>query len=284
MNILYGKDIVDSISIEINTMLEKLQKINKIPRLIILRVGKREDDITYEHSIKKKLDSFGLPYIAKEYDEDVSVDTMKQEILKYNEDHTISSIMIFRPLPKHLMNAEITELIDPKKDIDCATLYNQGRLFDREDCLYYPCTPKAVMETLRYNKIDLKSKKVVIAGASQVVGKPLTMMFLKEKATVTTCNSNTVDLNLITKNADIVVAAIGKAKYLTKEYFSKNQIVIDVGINFDENGKMCGDVDFENLDMENITITPVPRGIGSITTTILVKQLVEKEYKTSNII
>lgn len=279
MRVLYGKEVVDRLSAVINEDLCQIKKIGKIPKLAILRVGQRGDDISYEKSMKNKLDSFGIPYIALEYDENVSVEKMKSEIQKYNNDSEIASIMLFRPLPPHLEKAEITELIDPKKDIDCATLYNQGRLFDRDDCLYYPCTPRAVIETLKHNNVDLISKKVVVVGASQVVGKPLTMMFLKEKSTVTICNSKTTNMQELTKNADIVVAAIGKARYLTKDYFRDGQIIVDVGINFDENGKMCGDVDFDSLDFENIAITPVPKGVGVITTTILVKQLVEKYLK-----
>ena len=137
----------------------------------------------------------------------------------------------------------------------------------------------AVIDILKFYNIDMVSKNIVIAGASQVVGKPLSMMFAKEKATVTICNSKTVDMHKLTVNADIIISAIGKAKYLTKDYFSDGQTIIDVGINFDENGKICGDVDFENIDFENIKITPVPNGVGVITTTILVKQLVEKYFK-----
>ena len=279
MQILYGKEVENHLSKTITEKLNLLREKNKIPKLAILRVGKNGNDISYEKSLKKKLNSFKIPYTANDYIENIEADVFKYEIEKLNLNDEIDAIMLFRPLPDHLERENVTEAILPDKDIDCATLYNQGKLFAKEDCLYYPCTPMAVIDILKFYNIDMVSKNIVIAGASQVVGKPLSMMFAKEKATVTICNSKTVDMHKLTVNADIIISAIGKAKYLTKDYFSDGQTIIDVGINFDENGKICGDVDFENIDFENIKITPVPNGVGVITTTILVKQLVEKYFK-----
>lgn len=281
MQILYGKEVENHISETIREKLDLLREKNKVPKLAILRVGNNGNDISYEKSLRKKLDSFQIPYVALEYPENIEVNAFKNEIKKLNNNNEIDAIMLFRPLPVHLERENVTEVILPDKDIDCATLYNQGKLFAKDDCLYYPCTPMAVLDILKFYKIDIVSKNIVIAGASQVVGKPLSMMFAKEKATVTICNSKTVDMHKLTVNADIIISAIGKPKYLTKDYFSDGQTIIDVGINFDENGKICGDVDFENIDYENIKITPVPNGVGVITTTILVKQLVEKYFKLS---
>ena len=189
--------------------------------------------------------------------------------------------MIFRPFHPQMERFEINESINWRKDIDCITSYNQGKLFEKKDNLIYPCTPRAVMEVLKYYKIDISSKKCTIVGASQIVGKALAIMMMKEKSTVTVCNSMTSDLKSETKNADIVVSAAGQLKLITKEHLRDNQVVIDIGINFDEDGKICGDVDFDNINYPNISITPVPKGVGVITTLTLIKQLVEKTLKLS---
>lgn len=279
--ILYGKPVVENIKSEINQMLSELKKINKIPKIALIRIGENLDDITYEHSLTKQLDSFSIPYKLLPFAKDVSSEILKQEIKILNKDESIDGIMIFRPLHPQIETDEVNEVIFWKKDIDCATSYNQGKLFEKKENLFYPCTPRAIIEMLKFYNIELVSKKCTVVGASQVVGKALALMLIKEKATVTVCNSKTLDLKSEIINSDIVISAVGKAKFITKDYLKDNQVIIDVGINFDENGKLCGDVDFENIDYPNVKITPVPKGVGVITTITLIKQLVEKTLKLS---
>lgn len=158
---------------------------------------------------------------------------------------------------------------------------NLERIFEGDLNGFMPCTPEAVIEILKYYDIDLKGKNIVIINRSMVVGKPLSMMVLSHNATVTICHSKTIDLPSITKRADIVVTAIGKAKLIKEEYFNEDSIVIDVSINVDENGKLCGDVDFENVKEKVGAITPVPKGVGSVTTTLLLKHIVDAAERNS---
>ena len=280
MQILYGRPVAENIKKEIQEMLFELKGKNKTPKIALIRIGENMDDITYEHSLKRNLEMFSIPYDSYVYAQDEDAEVLKKQIEKLNRDDEIDGIMIFRPIHPQIEQFEINETIDWRKDIDCATSYNQGKLFEKKSNLLYPCTPRAVMETLKFYGVDVVSKKCAVVGASQVVGKALAIMLIKEKATVTVCNSKTLDLKSETRNADIVICATGQAKLITKEHLKDNQVVIDIGINFD-NGKICGDVDFENIDYDNIKITPVPKGVGVITTLTLIKQLVEKTLKLS---
>lgn len=279
--ILYGKPVAENITKEIHQMLLELKKIDKIPKIALIRIGENKDDITYEKSLIKKLESFSIPYITNAFDKDVPSKDLQIHIKSLNKDESIDGIMIFRPLHPQIERDEVNETIFWKKDIDCATSYNQGKLFEKKENLLYPCTPRAIIETLKFYNIDIVSKKCTLVGASQVVGKALALMLIKEKATVTICNSMTIDLKSEIQNADIVITAVGKPKLITNEYLKDNQVVIDIGINFDEDGKLCGDVDFDNIRHKNIKITPVPKGVGVITTLTLIKQLVEKTLKLS---
>ena len=163
----------------------------------------------------------------------------------------------------------------PEKDIDGLTDINMAKLYSGDKSGFAPCTPSAVMELLEYNNIDVSGKNVVIVGRSLVVGKPLAMLMLAKNATVTVCHSKTADLKTVCKTADILVAAVGRAKMITADYISEGAVVVDVGINQDENGNMCGDVDFESILPAAGAVTPVPGGVGSITTSVLAKHIVE---------
>ncbi|EKN41317.1 methylenetetrahydrofolate dehydrogenase, partial [Clostridium botulinum CFSAN001627] len=175
----------------------------------------------------------------------------------------------------------INSSIALNKDVDCMHPLNLERIFEGDLNQFMPCTPEAVIEILKYYDIDLKGKNIVIINRSMVVGKPLSMMILSNNATVTICHSKTIDLPSITKKADIVVTAIGKAKLIKEEYFNEDSIVMDVSINVDENGKLCGDVDFENVKEKVGAITPVPKGVGSVTTTLLLKHIVDAAERNS---
>lgn len=198
-----------------------------------------------------------------------------------NNEKETHGILVFRPYPKHLNENIINSSIALNKDVDCMHPLNLERIFEGDLNGFMPCTPEAVIEILKYYDIDLKGKNIVIINRSIVVGKPLSMMVLSHNATVTICHSKTIDLPSITKRADIVVTAIGKAKLIKEEYFNEDSIVIDVSINVDENGKLCGDVDFENVKEKVGAITPVPKGVGSVTTTLLLKHIVDAAERNS---
>lgn len=267
--LLRGKPVADKLSEEIIASIK-----DKQPTLGIIRVGERSDDIAYEKGALLRMDKLGIKTKVYVLDINVSEDDFVEFIKEKNTDDTIQGILIFRPLPKQLNEEIIKHVIAPKKDVDCFSPTNIAKIMENDKSGMEPCTPKAVIELLEYNNIDYISKNVVIIGRSLTVGKSLAMMLLNKNATVTICHSKTPNLKDITKNADILVVAIGKAKMIDESYVKQGSIVIDVGINFDENG-MCGDVDFEKVESIVSKITPVPGGIGSITTTILAQNLIK---------
>lgn len=242
-------------------------------------MGNKQDDISYERSIIKNCEKLNIETKVYELKEDILENDFLKLMEELNGEKNIHGILVFRPYPKHLNESIINSAIALNKDIDCMHPLNLEKIFEGDLDGFMPCTPEAVMEILKYYDIDLKGKNIAIINRSMVVGKPLAMMALSNNATVTICHSRTVDLPSITKKADIVVTAIGKAKLIKEEYFNKDSIVIDVSINVDENGKLCGDVDFENVQDKVKAITPVPKGVGSVTTTLLLKHIVEAAEK-----
>ena len=271
---LTGKPVVEHLRGNIKIRVEKLKENNIVPRILIIRVGNKEDDVFYERSILKNCSFLGIEGEVKELTYNVSMEELSKIIEDANDDDSIHGIMMFRPLPEHLEEKKILEKMNPKKDIDGMTPVNLGKIFEGDISGFSPCTPKAVIEMLKYYDIPLQGSNVVVAGRSLVVGKPLTMLLLKENATVTICHSKTKNMSSITSKADLVVAAIGKAKFMGQEYFSESSIVIDVGVNDDGKGKICGDVDYDNIFGKVKALTPPTGGVGTITTTILLEQAV----------
>ncbi|MBC8590748.1 bifunctional 5,10-methylenetetrahydrofolate dehydrogenase/5,10-methenyltetrahydrofolate cyclohydrolase [Wansuia hejianensis] len=272
--ILKGKVVADKIKEEITRDVEDLKKNGINPTLGIVRLGKNPDDIFYERSIIKNCNSVGISTSIVEEDESITTEKLVEIIERLNKDDFISGILVFRPLPKHIDEEVIRNVISPKKDIDCMNPINLEKIFEGDMTGFAPCTPKAAVEILLHNNVSLEGKNVVIINRSMVVGKPLAMMLLEENATVTICHSRTKDLHKVTSNADIVMTALGRPKYFDKKYFKEESIVIDIGISEDENGKISGDIDFEDVKDYVKMITPVPNGVGSITTSILLKQTV----------
>ena len=252
-----------------------LKNREDIPCLAIVRVGDREDDISYERGAIKKLESFGLKVKSYVYDEKISEENFLREFSSINEDENIDGILILRPLPKQIDEKNIEEIINPKKDLDGISIFNKAGVFSDKEEAFAPCTAKAVVEMLKFYEIDLAHKNIVILGRSLVVGKPLSMLLLKENATVTICHSKTKDVKEVCRNADILVVAIGRAKLVDETYIKEGAIVIDVGINIDENGKLCGDVNFESISKKASMASPVPGGLGAVTTAVLAKHLIE---------
>ncbi|AUM95060.1 TPA: bifunctional 5,10-methylenetetrahydrofolate dehydrogenase/5,10-methenyltetrahydrofolate cyclohydrolase [Clostridium botulinum] len=279
--ILYGNEVALKIKEDLKLRIDKLKEKNIIPKLAILRMGNKQDDIAYERSIIKSCEKLNIETKVEELKEDILEEDFLKLMERLNNDKDIQGILVFRPYPKHLNENIINSSISLNKDVDCMHPLNLERIFEGDLDGFMPCTPEAVIEMLKYYDIDLKGKNIVIINRSMVVGKPLSMMSLAHNATVTICHSKTIDLQSITKKADIVVTAIGKAKLIKEEYFNEDSIVIDVSINVDENGKLCGDVDFENVKEKVGAITPVPKGVGSVTTTLLLKHIVEAAEKNS---
>ncbi|NLM44096.1 MAG: bifunctional 5,10-methylenetetrahydrofolate dehydrogenase/5,10-methenyltetrahydrofolate cyclohydrolase [Clostridiales bacterium] len=266
-----AKEFLEKIKEESTKLKE--QGIN--PQLAIVRVGNREDDIAYEKGILKNCEKADIIGKVHTCFPDIDMEDFIDTIQKLNNDSSVHGIIIFRPLPKHLDEDIIKHIIDPNKDVDCMNPLNLAKVFEGDLDGYLPCTPAAVMEIIKHFNIEVKGKKVVVLGRSMVVGKPLAMMMLKEDATVTICHSKTENLKEVVSDADIVAAAIGKPKFIGKDFIKDNAVVIDVGINVDDNGKLCGDVDFETVKDKTSLITPVPGGVGSMTTALLLKNVIK---------
>lgn len=271
--ILKGKPVAQSFSDSIKLETAALKEKGIVPVIGIIRVGTNPDDISYENSIIKSCRSVGIESKVFTVEENVTMDGYIELIKRVNADPNVHGILPFRPLPKHLNEDILKGLMNPEKDIDCIGSINLHKVFSGETDGFVPCTPAAVIEILKYYNIPIKGANVIVIGRSMVVGKPLSMMLLNENATVTICHSKTRDVYKFTSEADIVVAAIGKARSIGRQYFSERSVVIDVGINDVGDGKICGDVDYEDVCDIVKSITPVPGGVGSVTTSILLKHL-----------
>ena len=245
------------------------------PSLAVVRVGKREDDLVYERAILKKFAGLSLNVNVHELPEDISQSGFDEEFMRVNDDPAVHGILLFRPLPKGLSDEYACLHMNPKKDIDGMSPVNAAHIFAGEKEGFAPCTPSAVMALLAGYGYDPAGQNVVIVGRSMVVGRPLAMLMLRANATVTVCHTKTHNLPEVCKRADIVIAAAGKAKMLTPEYFTRKSVVVDVGIDVDENGNLCGDVDFERVERLVQAVSPVPGGVGAVTTSILAENLLK---------
>ena len=271
---MLGAEVAGSMKETLIKEVEILKQQDIFPRLGIIRVGARPDDISYERGAKKRMESIGIGCQVTELSEDITQEIFEEEFRKVNDNPQIHGILLFRPLPKHLNEESIKEMIYPWKDADCMCPANIAKVFSGDDTGFAPCTAEAVMEMLNYYNINLEGKKVTIVGRSMVVGKPLSMLLLKENATITVCHTRTKDMEKVCKEADILIAAAGKAKMVTREFVKSGAVVVDVGINVDNNGNLCGDVDFDEVKDIAEYISPVPRGVGSITSSVLAKHVV----------
>jgi methylenetetrahydrofolate dehydrogenase (NADP+)/methenyltetrahydrofolate cyclohydrolase len=273
--IMKGIDVVNSMKERMLDDVERLKKEGIVPCLAIIRLGAKPDDLAYERGAVKRCEGLGIKCVVNEYPENIGQKDLIKEIKKINSDKSVHGILLFRPLPKHLDIDVIKHVISPEKDIDCVNPVNVAKVFEGDETGFAPCTPAAVMEMLDYFKIDVTGKRVVIIGRSLVVGKPLSMLLLKKNATVTICHTKTRDIEKICKSAEILIAAAGAARMVTAEYVSPGQVVVDVGINVDENGNLCGDVDFDAVEKTVDFITPVPKGVGTVTSSILAKHVIK---------
>ncbi len=274
MQELRGMPVVNDIIEKLKPDLEILKIKNIFPKLAVVRVGSREDDLSYEKGIIKRFSAVDALVEVHELPLECSQNELETLIGKLNSDQSVHGILLFRPLPKSLSEENIRRFIQSEKDIDCMGTVNTAKVFEGARDTYPPCTPQAVIELLDFYSIDVCGKKVAIIGRSMVVGKPLAMLLLGKNATVTICHTKTKDLAAECKNADIIIACAGVAKMLTADYIKANQTVIDVGINMLD-GKLCGDVDYEGISALAGAATPVPGGVGTITTAVLLKHTVK---------
>lgn len=269
---LRGKKVSDGIKEYVS---KELETLSFVPKLAIVRVGENPDDMSYERGATKKLKSFGLDVASYVSPQDISDEAFKKAFKDINEDDEVTGILLLRPLPRTINEKDIENMIDPKKDLDGISPINIAKVFAGDTTGFSPCTAEAVIEVLKAYDIELTGKRVTVVGRSMVVGKPVSMLLLKENATVTMTHTRTVDLKKTCSDAEIVVAAAGRAKMLNSDYCGQDAVMIDVGINVDDNGKLCGDVDYSTLDGKASAATPVPGGVGTITTAVLAKHLIQ---------
>ncbi len=274
--LLKGKAVASAMKDELVEKVEALKAKGITPKLGIIRVGAKPDDLFYEGGAKKTCSSVGMDYEVFEYPQDIGQEDLEKAVVEVGGKKDVHGILMFAPLPKHLDEKKIRSLIPVEKDVDCMTLGSAGKVFADDQTGFPPCTPTACMDMLKFYDIPLKGKKVVVLGRSLIVGKPVAMLLLREHATVTICHSRTENLPAVCREADVLVAAVGRAKMVNSEYVKEGQIVIDVGINEDPDrpGKYCGDVDSESVEPIVAKLTPVPGGVGSVTTAVLCKQTI----------
>ena len=287
---LLGKEVNEAIVANLLERTNALREKGVVPTLGIVRVGANPSDLSYEKGATTKGEQVGVEVKKFELPEDATKEEVLAMIDQVNADDSIHGVLMFRPLPKHLKNDqnEICNRLDPKKDVDCMThLSNAGVFEDRKDLGYAPCTPSACMEILDHYGIDCKGKKAVVIGRSLVVGKPAAMMLMSKNATVTMCHTKTVDTAAICREADIIISAAGVLKSLTKDYVRPGQVIIDVSMNWDAEkvttrgkGGMSGDAVFDEVEPIVDAITPVPGGVGAVTTSVLMKHVVEAAERT----
>lgn len=277
--IMKGKPVVDEIQEKIKSKVNKLAKQKQYPKLGIVRLGNDPEDKSYEKSIVKNCDNLRIQTHIVEKDKSINTYELVKTIEELNKDSLISGILIFMPLPSHIDEKVIRNTIDPNKDVDCIHPLNLAKVLEGDLSGFVPCTPKAAIEILIHYDIHLEGKDLTIVNRSTVVGKPLAMMLLEKNATVTICHSKTKNLKNIIKNSDIVIVALGSANYFDNSYFKSDSILVDIGTSIDKNGKLSGDIDYDDTYDMVRAITPVPGGVGRVTTSILLKHVVDSRIK-----
>ena len=285
---LLGKEVNEALVAALQARTAALQAKGVVPTLGIIRLGENPSDLSYEKGATKRAEEVGVAVKNFVLPEDASKEDVLAVIDQVNADDTIHGVLMFRPLPKHLKadQDEICNRLAPKKDVDSMTHMSNAGVFEGQDLGYAPCTPAACLEILDHYGIDCKGKNAVVIGRSLVVGKPAAMMLMGKNATVTICHTRTVNTAEICKNADIIVTAAGVLNSLTKDFVRAGQLVIDVSMNWNPEkittkgkGGMSGDCVFDEVEPIVEAITPVPGGVGAVTTTVLMKHVVEAAEK-----
>ena len=280
--LLKGKEVAESINAKSAQKAAELKENGITPTLAILRVGEKGDDISYEKGAMKRCETVGVAVKNVVLPEDVEIDTFYQTIDDLNNDPSVHGILMFRPLPKYLDNERARNAIAPEKDIDGCSDGSLAGVFTGNGRGFAPCTAEAAIAILEYYGIDITGKNVVIIGRSLVVGRPLALMLLEKNATVTICHTRTQNIAEISRKADIVVSCMGRIEMLDHKYFNEEQTVIDVGITWsNDKKKVCGDVLFEEVEPLVKAVTPVPGGVGAVTTSLLVRHVIEAAERIS---
>ena len=273
--ILDGKQVVVALNTRLQEQVANLHTKGIKPTLAIVRVGERADDISYERGVTKRCETIGVGVEHFILPTDVKQAELLRHIHEINNNPKLHGILLFRPLPDHIDDLAVRKAISPDKDVDGVTDESLTGVFTSSNVGFAPATAEACIEVLDHFGYQLDGKHAVVVGRSLVVGRPLAMMLLRRHATVTVCHRHTEDLAGLTRQADIVLVAVGKANLVGAEHLKAGQVVIDVGINVDKDGKLCGDVDFAAAEQIVAAITPVPGGIGTVTTSVLVKHVIE---------
>lgn len=279
--ILKGAPVTKALNEKMSAKVAELKEKGVEPTLAIFRVGERADDISYEKGAMKRCDQVGVKVKNVVLPADVDADTFFATLTELNEDDAVHGILMFRPLPKQIDGEKARQMMNPAKDIDGCTDGSLAGVFTNTKVGFAPCTAQAAIEILDYYGIDCKGKRAAVIGRSLVVGRPVSMMLMHKNATVTTCHTRTVDMPSVTKEAEILIVCSGQMENIGAEYLREGQVVVDVGIGWnEEKGKLCGDVKFEEAEPIVSAITPVPGGVGTVTTSVLVSHVVEAAERT----
>ncbi len=276
--IISGKEISTKIKDQLKEEVEQIKnKYNRLPKLAVILVGENQASQVYVRNKERGCAYIGIDSLKITHDATFSEEELLAEIKQLNEDETVDGILVQLPLPNHIDEEKVLEAIDPSKDVDGFHPENVAKLFLGQKSLV-PCTPKGMMVLLDEINYDLTGKEVVVVGRSNIVGKPVALLCLQKNATVTIAHSKTKNLKEVCQRADVLIAAVGRAKMINSDYVKEGAVVLDVGINRDENNKLCGDVDFEDVKDKVYAITPVPGGIGPMTITMLLQNTLEAFY------
>lgn len=279
--ILKGAPVTKALNEKMSAKVAELKEKGVEPTLAIFRVGERADDISYEKGAMKRCDQVGVKVKNVVLPADVDADTFFATLTELNEDDAVHGILMFRPLPKQIDGEKARQMMNPAKDIDGCTDGSLAGVFTNTKVGFAPCTAQAAIEILDYYGIDCKGKRAAVIGRSLVVGRPVSMMLMHKNSTVTTCHTRTVDMPSVTKEAEILIVCSGQMESIGAEYLREGQVVVDVGIGWnEEKGKLCGDVKFEEAEPIVSAITPVPGGVGTVTTSVLVSHVVEAAERT----
>jgi len=272
--LLKGKEVADCISGQLLTKISELKNKGINPTLAIIRVGEKQSDLSYEKGAVNRCAKLGIEVQHFNLAETCTMTELLATIETVNKDDKIHGCLMFRPLPKTLDEKAACAALAPEKDVDCITEQSLAGIFTGNAVGYPPCTAQACIEILEHYGYEIKGKRVTVVGRSLVIGKPVAMMLLSKNATLTICHSHTKNIEESWRDADIIILAVGKPKMVKAKGINSKQVIIDVGINVDEEGKLCGDADFSAIEPIAGAITPVPGGVGAVTTSVLAKHVV----------
>ncbi|MDR1137263.1 MAG: bifunctional 5,10-methylenetetrahydrofolate dehydrogenase/5,10-methenyltetrahydrofolate cyclohydrolase [Synergistaceae bacterium] len=273
--LLDGREVTAALKTKHLSAVAELAARGIFPNLAIVRIGEREDDVAYEKGAVKRCEAVNVAVRKFSFSPEVSQEEVIELIGNINGDASIHGALLFRPFPKHMDEDKICNALSTEKDVDGITDGSLAGVFSGRPRGFAPCTARACMAILEHFGVELKGKRIAVIGRSLVVGKPVSMMLMGGHATVTVCHTRTIDMPAVCRDAEILIVAAGRAKVIDRSFCSPGQIVIDVGINIDEAGNLCGDVDFKDCEPVVGAITPVPGGVGTVTTSILVEHVIE---------